>query len=350
MAKLSELAKLVGGKVKGDGNLEIVGFCSLDAPVKDSIAFLESRTHLRKLKGANFSALITTEALKDVFPNAIIVAEPRLAFVQIMDYFLAKTRKPLRKARIHETAIVAKSAKLGKKVSVGAYSVIGSDARIADEVEIGAHCYIGEKVVIGEKTRLFPFVSVLDNCVIGRRSIIHSGTIIGSDGFGYVTVKSGHKKFPQVGRVVIGDDVEIGALCAIDRASLDETIIGSGTKIDNLVQIAHNVKIGEHCLIAAQVGISGRTEIGSWCVVGGQAGLQGGISVGDGSIVAAQSGVFGSLPPKSRVSGYPARNHEDSMRILALTWRLPELLEKIKALEEEINKLKKREKNERRKG
>jgi UDP-3-O-[3-hydroxymyristoyl] glucosamine N-acyltransferase len=144
---------------------------------------------------------------------------------------------------------------------------------------------------------------------------------------------------------VIEDDVEIGALCAIDRAAIDETRIGKGTKIDNLVQIAHNVKIGEHCLIAAQVGISGRTEIGSWCVIGGQAGFPGGISVGEGSVIAAQSGVFGSIPPRSRVSGYPARPHREAMRILALTWRLPELVEKIRVLEEEINRLKKKSKS-----
>ncbi len=341
MPTLLQIANLVDGRVRGDETVEIKGFCSLDIPRSSCISFLESASHRRKLIGAPLSAILTTNALKDAFPNVIIVEEPRLSFVRVMDYFLSKEKKPKRKTRVHELAVVAKSARIGKRVSVGAYAVIGGDTVIGDDAEIGANCFVGEKVTLGSRTRLFPCVAVMDGCVIGNDCVIHSGTVIGSDGFGYVTTRNGHKKFPQVGTVVIEDEVEIGALCAIDRASLDETRIGRGTKIDNLVQVAHNVNIGEHCLIAAQVGISGRTEIGNWSVIGGQAGFQGGVVVGEGSVIAAQTGVFGSLPPKSRVSGYPARPHDHSMRILALTWRLPELVEKIKALEEEISRLKK---------
>ena len=344
MAKLSEIAKLVGGVLKGDGDIEISSFCSLENPSEGAIAFLESEAQKGKLRDTKISALITTPALKDLFPNVIITDNPRLAFVRVMDFFLTQKEKVLVPG-IHPLASVSKSAILGEEVSIGAYCVIEDKAVLGNRVTLMANCFVGRGAMIGDNTKLFPGVSVLERCEIGKNCIIHAGTVIGSDGFGYVTTRDGHRKFPQVGKVVIEDDVEIGALCAIDRAALDETRIGRGTKIDNLVQIAHNVKIGEHCLIAAQVGISGRTEIGSWCVVGGQAGFQGGISIGEGSVIAAQSGVFGSLQPKSRVSGYPARPHGDAMRILALTWRLPELVEKIRALEKELASLKKKRKS-----
>jgi UDP-3-O-[3-hydroxymyristoyl] glucosamine N-acyltransferase len=161
--------------------------------------------------------------------------------------------------------------------------------------------------------------------------------VVGSDGFGFVPTREGHRKFPQVGRVVIEDNVEIGANCCIDRASLDATVIHSGTKLDNLVQIAHGVNIGSNTVIAAQTGISGGTSIGSWCVIGGQAGFQGHISVGDQSIIAAQSGVFSDIPFKSKVSGYPAKPHSQSLKVLALTFKLPELVEKVKSLEIELD-------------
>ncbi len=338
-ATLEQLARFVGGKVKGDGSLVIKGFCSPQQAKPDRIGFIESSGDRRLLKGAHPGAVITTPELARYFENAIIVDNPRLAFVMVMEHFLGRKKTPGRKA-VSKQALVHGKARLGKGVSVGAYAIVEEKARIGAGAVIGAGCYVGEDVVIGEHTLLYPNVTVLENCEIGARCIINSGTVIGSQGFGFVSTKEGHRKFPQVGRVVIEDEVEIGANCAIDRAALDETRIGRGCKLDNLVQVAHNVKIGEYTLVAGQVGIAGGTRIGPRCVLGGQAGFQGGIEVGEGSTVAGQSGVFGSLPPKSRVSGYPAKPHQQAMRVLALTHKLPELTEKIKALEAEIKKLK----------
>ena len=338
-ATLDQLAKFVGGKAKGDGSLVIKGFCSPERAQPDRIGFIEHSGDRRLLKGEPPGAVITTSRLARYFSNAIIVDNPRLAFVMVMEHFLGHKKKPHRKS-VSKLAFVHEKARIGKGTSVGAYAVVERGVRIGPNVTIGPGCFIGEKTVIGEHTLLFANVTVLEDCEIGARCIVNSGTVIGSQGFGFVSTKEGHRKFPQVGRVVIEDDVEIGANCAIDRAALDETRIGRGCKLDNLVQVAHNVTIGEYTLIAAQVGIAGGSKIGPRCVLGGQAGIQGGIEIGEGSQVAGQSGVFSSLPARSSVSGYPARPHQQAMRVLALTHKLPELTEKIKALEAEISKLK----------
>jgi UDP-3-O-[3-hydroxymyristoyl] glucosamine N-acyltransferase len=322
-AKLEQLAKFVNGKIQGDGTLSIRGYCSFKRPLAGHIAFAESEPERGKHAP---EAVITTAKLAALFPNAIIVDNPRLAFVMVMEYFLSR-KAHAQKSSISEQASVHPDARTGKGVSIGEFAVIEKGARIGANAIIGANCFVGENAHIGDNTVLYAGVKVLDHCEIGAQ------------GFGFVTTREGHRKFPQVGKVVIEDDVEIGANCTVDRAALDETRIGRGTKIDNLVQIAHNVRIGENTLIAAQCGIAGSSTIGSWCVLGGQVGVAGGVEIGDGCVVAGQSGVFSSIPPKSRVSGYPARPHQQAMRVLALTYRLPELTEKIKALEEAMKSL-----------
>lgn len=337
---LGELAEIVGGKIKGDGTLAIEGVCSLEHPKDGCIAFAESAGLIPKGGAARPAAVIATEHLSGSFADAIIAENPRLAFVQVIEHFLAQEPQP--KPAISPLASVSPQAKLGKGASVGEFAVVAAGVTIGDHAHIGAGGYIGEGAVIGAGTLLHPGVKVLERCEIGARCIINAGTVIGAEGYGFVSTAEGHRKFPQLGRVVVGDDVEIGACCTVDRAALDETRIGRGCKIDNLVQIAHNVHIGEHTLIAAQCGIAGRTRIGSWCVVGGQVGIQGGIEVGDRCVIAGQSGVFSSLPAGSKVSGYPAKPHQQAMRVLALTQKLPELTEKIKALEEELRELKRK--------
>ncbi len=339
--KLEQLAKLVGGEVKGGlASGTVKGFCSLLRPQAGHIAFVEKPLE-RGQQPPDF--VITTAKLAPRFSNAIIVENPRLAFVMAMEHFLS-LKAPACKPTISELASVHPDAKLGKGVSVAAFAVIEKGARIGSAAVIGANCFVGEDAAIGERSRLHAGAAVMDRCEIGAGCVINSGTVIGSQGFGFVSTREGHRKFPQVGIVVVEDDVEIGACCAIDRAALDETRIGRGTKIDNLVQIAHNVRIGEHTLIAAQCGFAGSSSVGSWCVIGGQVGVAGGVEIGDGCVVAGQSGVFSSIPPKSKVSGYPARPHQQAMRVLALTYRLPELTEKIKALEEALKELKRAKK------
>jgi len=283
MFKLQELAELVGGQVKGNGDLQVAGFCSLDNPNPTSISYLEKNKDAAKLSDIMLGALVTTDQLAQYFPDVIVVANPKLAFVSIMERFLSRSKPEPTAGYVHERAVVDPAAE------------------------------------------------------IAETAIVEANAVIGADGFGFVPTKDGHRKFPQVGSVLIEEHVEIGANCCIDRASLDQTVIHSGTKLDNMVQIAHGVRLGSNTVIAAQTGISGSTRIGNWCVIGGQAGFQGHITIGDQSIIAAQSGVFSDLPFKSKVSGYPAKPHAQSLKVLALTFKLPELVEKIKSLEIELD-------------
>ncbi len=344
-ATLGQLAKLVSGKLKGESSLAIKGFCSLEHPRPEHISFVETNKDLDRAGKPPPAAVITNSRLARHFPEAIVVDNPRLAFALVMEHFLGQER-PSVEGGISKAAFVDKKARLGEDVVVGPFTTVEKDARIGNGSVIGAGCHIGNGATIGEHTLLYPRVTVLERCEIGSYCIINSGTVVGSEGFGFVTTEEGHRKFPQTGRVVIEDNVEIGANCTIDRAAIDETRIGQGCKIDNLVQIAHNVQIGEHTMIVAQSGIAGSTKIGPWCVLGGQSGLVGGIDIGAGSQVAGQSGVFSSLPPGSRVSGYPARPHQQAMRVLALTFKLPEITEKIKALEAEVKKLRREKKKQ----
>jgi UDP-3-O-[3-hydroxymyristoyl] glucosamine N-acyltransferase len=220
---------------------------------------------------------------------------------------------------------------------VSAFTHVEQSAQIGPAVQIWPGCYIGRNVIIGAETKIYPNVVVMQDVTIGTRCIIHPGAVIGSDGFGFVPTKSGNVKVPQIGRVIIGDDVEIGANTTIDRATLDSTIISDDVKIDNLVQIAHNVKIGPHTRIAAQAGMSGRVEIAENVVIGGQAGFGNGIKIGANSLVGARAGVIGDVPAGNKVSGYPARDHRKALRLLALQNRLPEIFERLEDLERRVS-------------
>jgi UDP-3-O-[3-hydroxymyristoyl] glucosamine N-acyltransferase len=337
MYKLRELAELVSGKVKGNADLQVAGFCSLDNPSPNSISYLEKAKDAAKLSDIMLGALVTTEQLAQYFPDVIIVSNPKLAFVEIMEHFLALAPPAHQPGFIHERAVVDPQAKIAASAVIEANAVIGSGAVVGEHTVIGAGTIVGPRVTIGEHTVIHANVTLYSGVEIGNRVVVHGGTVIGADGFGFVPTKDGHRKFPQVGSVLIEDEVEIGANCCVDRAALDQTVIHHGTKLDNLVQVAHGVRLGANTVIAAQTGISGSTRIGNWCIIGGQAGFQGHITVGDQSIIAAQSGVFGDLPFKSKVSGYPAKPHAQSLKVLALTFKLPELVEKIKSLEIELD-------------
>jgi UDP-3-O-[3-hydroxymyristoyl] glucosamine N-acyltransferase len=337
MYTLQELADLVGGKVKGNPDLKITGYCSLENPSPSAISYMEKGKDAAKLSDIMLGALVTTEALAEYFPDAIIHANPRLAFVDMMDRFDAGLLRDDPEGYIHPSAVVDPTAQVASSVKVGPNAVIGPQASVGAFSKIGAGTVLGQGSKVGDHCLLHANVTIYHNCAVGSRVIIHSGTVIGSDGFGFIPTKDGHRKFRQMGTVLIEDDVEIGANCCIDRGALDETVIHAGTKLDNLVQIAHGVSVGHHTVIAAQTGVSGSTRIGNWCLIGGQAGFQGHISIGDQSIVAAQSGVFADLPFKSKVSGYPAKPHGQSLKVLALTFKLPELVEKVKSLEIELD-------------
>ena len=240
---------------------------------------------------------------------------------------------------VHPSAVVDPSATLGKNVAVGPLCTVAKDARVGDNTTLVAGVFVGEAATVGTDCLIYPNVTVREATVIGDRVILQPGVVLGADGFGYAKNGSIHHKVPQIGRVVIEDDVELGANTCIDRATTGETRIKRGTKVDNLVQVAHNVVMGENCVVAAQVGISGSTEVGHGVVIGGQAGVGGHIVIGDRAIVGAQGGVTKDVAPNRIVSGYPAREHSVAKRINAHTAMLPELFKRVKELEHRLSEL-----------
>lgn len=337
MKTLEQLAQLTGGRVKGDGQVTVTGFCSLANPIPGGISYMEKLKDASYLADTSLAALITTEGLASHFTNVLIHPNPRHAFIDVMEEF----RGPATPVEgfIHPRAVVEEGATVHPEARVMACAVLSPGVNIGRGSVIGAGVYIGRDSRVGEDCFIHANVSIYAKTQIGNRVEIHAGSTIGSPGFGYLPTPAGHRPFPQVGNVIIEDDVDIGANCCVDRASLDSTIIHSGTKLDNMVQVAHGVHIGNNTVIAAQAGISGGTTIGNWCVIGGQSGFQGHITVGDQSIVAAQSAVFNSLDFKSKVSGYPAKPHGQSLKVLALTFKLPQLVEKVKSLEIDLDLL-----------
>jgi UDP-3-O-[3-hydroxymyristoyl] glucosamine N-acyltransferase len=336
---LKEIADLVGGELSGDGNIVIEGVGSLIEAKKGEITFLASSRYRNEVSKTEASAIIIGEEVELPEIPSIRTKNPYLAFVQVMKVLVSPRRLP---SGIDRTSLLGKGVKLGEDVVIGAYVVIGDGAVIGDKTVVFPGTYIGDKAVIGKNVLIYPNVTVREEVIIGDNVIIHPGAVIGSDGFGYVTEKGKHHKIPQVGIVEIENDVEIGANVTIDRATLGKTIIGEGTKIDNLVQIGHNVRIGKNCLIISQVGISGSTVIGDNVVLAGQAGLVGHITVGNNAIVGAQAGVTKSVPANTTVSGYPAREHRTAKKINAQLVRLPKLYEEIKELKRNVEKIRKK--------
>lgn len=335
--KLSEIAKLIGGKVIGNGDILITGASGIKEAAEGEITFLANPKYSSLMDKTGASAIVTSAEASQSSKPVIVTENPSLAFAKVISMFVPDEAGHPK--IIDYTVTMGKNVSLGRDVAIGPYAVIEDDAVIGDNVIIYAGCYIGHHAKIGAKTLIYPHVSIRERVSIGSRVIIHSGTVIGSDGFGFATIKGVHHKIPQVGTVEIADDVEIGANVTIDRARFGKTIIGRGTKIDNLVQIAHNVVIGENSLIVAQVGISGSTIIGNSVILGGQAGLVGHITVGDNAIVTAQTGVAKSVPPDTMVSGYPARPFMTTQRVNASLQNLPKLFDLVKELKKKIEDL-----------
>ena len=331
--KLSEVAKLVGGELVGDRDLVITGVAGIKEAEKGDITFLTNVRYLPFLAQTRASAVVmaSSQAASSGGDKAIIRTEsPSLAFAKIASFFMPQEQPA--ELGVHSTAVIGKNVHLGESVSVGAHAVVEEGSYVGERSSIGAGCYIGPHVQIGHDVRLYPHVTIREQVKIGHRVIIHSNSVIGSDGFGYETVDGKHLKIPQVGSVDIEDDVEIGSCACIDRGRFKNTRIGRGTKIDNLVQIAHNVVLGQDCLIVSQVGISGSTELGDRVVVAGQAGIVGHVMLGEDVIVGARSGVSKSIPSKTIVLGEPARPIQEQKRLLAFIARLPEFFKDLAQL------------------
>lgn len=337
---LGEIAKIIGGELKGDSRIVITGISGIKEAREGEITFLANSKYASLMDTTCASAIIASREVNHSKKPLVLTDNPSYAFAKVVNIFSPGEVKLV--SGVHRTAIIHPSVKLGKEVNIGPYAVLEEGVEIGDGSTISAGCYVGHNVKIGKKCIIFPNVSIRERVEIGNRVIIHSGTVIGSDGFGFATVKGVQEKIPQIGTVTIEDDVEIGANVTIDRARFDRTVIGKGTKIDNLVQIAHNVVIEENCIIVAQAGISGSTTIGKGAILAGQAGIVGHIYIGEGAIIAAQAGVTKNVPPHTKVSGYPAKPHSEAKRVNACVQKLPQLYKKIKELESKIAELEKK--------
>lgn len=335
---LKEIQDLVGGELDGDPKLLIKGVSGIKEAREGDITFLANPKYESLVSASKASAVIASrKMLKSPTKPIIWVDNPSLAFAKLISFMFA-SQKRLPKG-IHPTAIVGQDVKLGSNVSLGPYVVIEDQVSIKDNTTICAGTFIGFGTSIGADTLIYPNVTIRERGLIGSRVIIHSGTVIGSDGFGFEEVNGAHQKIPQIGIVVIEDDVEIGSCVTIDRARFDRTIIGRGTKIDNLVQIAHNVIVGEHAIIVAQAGVSGSSILGKNVILAGQSGVVGHIELGDNVIVGAQAGVTKSVPENTFVVGSPAKPHNISKKIFAGWAKLPDLMKDVADLKEKMDKI-----------
>ena len=336
---LAEIAAEVGGTVVGDASTVIRGVAGIREAQPGEITFIANSRYDSHLAETRASAVICSREPRTAPMPLVQVDNPYLAFQLVVRLLRPELYHPM--PGVHPTAVVSQAATLGADASVGAHCVIEAGARVGARTVLMPGCYVGVQASIGDDCLLYPHVSVREECVIGSRCILHSGAIIGADGFGFAFDAGRYHKVPQVGIVQIGDDVEIGANTTVDRATTDATRIGDGTKIDNLVQIGHNVQIGRHCIVVAQVGISGSTRLEDYVVIGGQAGLIGHITVGAGAQVGAQAGVSKSVAPKAKVWGTPAQPLGVVKRINAYLQRLPLLFQRAKALEAKVEALEK---------
>jgi len=335
-ATLEELAALVGGEVEGNPLLEVTGIASLEEASDGEITFLAELKQLARLEKTKASAAIVPVSLPSFAKPLIRTANPYLAYAKVQTFF---TFQPYSPKGIDPRAYIGQKVKMGRDVSIYPFTYIGDGCHIADRVVIHPGVYIGESVQIGEESILYPNVVIMDRCFVGKRVLIHPGTVIGSDGFGFARDGAHYIKIPQMGIVQVDDDVEIGANCAIDRAAMGKTWIKRGVKTDNLVQIGHNVTIGEDTVLVAQVGIAGSTRVGNRVSLGGQVGVVGHIKIGDGTMVGAQSGVAQEVAPGQVISGSPAFPHREWLRAQAVFPKLPEMKRALGALEKRIQAL-----------
>jgi UDP-3-O-[3-hydroxymyristoyl] glucosamine N-acyltransferase len=334
--RLSELAEYVGGTVVGDGEVEISGIAPIDDAEAGQITFIAHPRYFRKLETTRASAIILSKEVPSTGKHLIIAANPQLAFVKILTLFFTRPYQP---KGIDPKACISTTAQLGEDLTIYPRVYIGDRCRIGNRVTLYPGVFVDEDSSIGEDSILYPNVTVYSGSVIGKRVILHSGVVIGADGFGYAKEGAKNVKIPQVGKVMIEDDVEIGANSTVDRAALDTTIIRRGVKIDNLVQVAHNVEIGEDSIIVAQVGIAGSTKIGKNVILAGQAGISDHIEIGDNVMVGAQSGVGQNLPSNQAFSGSPAQPHREWLRTVATLSKLPEMKKSLVDIEERLKKI-----------
>jgi len=332
----ADVARLTGGQLVGPGDVTVAGVAPLDRAGPGDLSFVASTRYLPYLERSRAAAVLCTPAVAAAAGPAtrIVTDDPYAALLAVVGHLYPPAP---RETGVHPTAIIGTGVQWDDPVTIGPHAALGRGVRLGRDVTIGAGCVVGDGVVIGDESVLHPQVVCYPGARVGARVILHAGVRLASDGFGYVpgAPGQGHRKIPHVGRCVVGDDVEIGANTTVDRGSVDDTVIGDGTKIDNLVQIAHNVRIGARCIIMAQVGISGSTIVEDDCIIAGQAGLAGHFTVGRGARIAAQSGVDRTVPAGTTVFGYPARERREYLRTLAAMNRLARIVGKLEDLVDE---------------
>lgn len=334
---LRAVAELVGGTVEGDESLLVESVGSVDEAAGDQITFADAR-HASALAGSRAGAAIVGAGTHAPAGMAVVrVQDVQAAVRRLLEHWAAPEDLP--PPGVHPTAVVAEGAVLGRDVAVGAGAVVQPGARIGDRTVLCARSFVGRNVEIGAEAVLAEGAVIRHDCRVGSRCRIGSNSVIGYDGFGYYTAEGVHHRIPHAGNVVIEDDVEIGACTCVDRAKFGSTRIGAGTKIDNLVQVAHNVQIGPGCILAGQAGIAGSVKLGRYVVLGGHAGLRDNISLGDGAQVAAYSGVSEDVPPGAAVAGTPALPAREAFRIIQAWKRLPDLLKRVAELESRLEAL-----------
>ncbi len=330
-----EIAALTNGQLAGPGDVTVSGVAPLDRAGPDDLSFLAARRYLQYFQRSSAAIVLCKP---DLVPEGtpgpacrVVVRDPHVALLSVIPVLYPE---PAWVPGVHRTAVIGAGATWQDPVAIGPYAVLGQGVRLGRNVRIGAAAVLGDGVVLGDDVQLYPHVVCYSGTIVGSRVILHAGVRLGADGFGYVPGKGGElpRKIPQVGRCIIGDDVEIGANTTIDRGSVDDTVIGPGTKIDNLVQVGHNCRIGARCLIAGQAGIAGSTHVEDDVFLAGQAGLADHVTVGKGARVTVQGGVIGDIDPGATVSGYPARQHREFLRAQGALYRLAQIVDDLEAL------------------
>ncbi len=330
---VAEIAAQVGGDVQGDGATVLTGFAPASAAKAGDLTFAENETYFAAAEQSAASAILVADGFASSRKILIRVKNARIAFAKVLPLFFPE---PQFAAGIHPSAVVAASAQIDPSAHIGPHCVVEKGARIGARVVLQAGNHIGAHCTLDEDTQLFPNVTLYPRTQLGKSVRIHAGSVIGSDGFGYVFDAGIHRKVPQIGHTIIHDDVEIGANVTIDRGALGATVIGRGTKIDNLVHIAHNVVIGEHCILCGQVGIAGSTKLGNYVTLAGQVGLAGHLKLGDQATVASQSGVMHDIPDGGKWLGSPAQPDRQTKRQWIALQQLPELLRRVAELEKRL--------------
>ncbi len=336
---LAHIAELIGGALIGDPDTQVTGISEVESAQPGDLVFVWDKSYVVSAFESLAAAVVVPPEWSQPAKPHIQVADPRLAMAQLLAHLFPPPPFP---ERIAPTAVLGERVRLGQGVFIGDYAVIGDDVEIGDGTVIFPHVVIGRQVRIGAHCRIYPQVTIYDRVVIGNHVVIHAGAVIGKEGFGFVWERERHRRIPQVGTVIIEDEVEIGANTCIDRATLGETRIGKGTKIDNLVQIAHNCVLGAHCVLAGQVGLSGSVQVGNGVLMGGQVGIADHVRIEDRVALLAKTGLMDHAPAGSQWAGYPARPRWQWLRIEAALSELPDALKLLRQLAQRVAALEQR--------